>query len=318
MKKLIVIIGVLVGTSAIAQTPSYFDNLPIGTDTFWDGSDLSGGFADGDAFFHNTWDTAWSYWSAGWAYSNVTDTTNPGPGNLFGCAAYTDWSSTGSYAVGQQGSRIRLLPGAANPPHAVWITNSTYAYISMRDGDAFAKKFGGTSGNDPDWFKVTIRGYSGGTLTNDSVEHYLADFRFSNNQLDYIRKDWLPVSLTNLGNVDSLVFQLSSSDNGSFGINTPAFFCIDDFNAPWGSIREQLHKKLQIAPNPATDRINIQLPLDTDGELQIVDLNGKVVLNQRVRELNNMVDVRGLNVGVYLVNVKTRDQVFQNKLVITQ
>jgi hypothetical protein len=34
----------------------------------------------------------------------------------------------------------------------------------MRDGDGFGKKFGGTTGMDPDWFKLTIKGYSGGAL----------------------------------------------------------------------------------------------------------------------------------------------------------
>lgn len=318
MKKLVIIIGVLANTALVAQTPSLFDNLPIGTDTFWDGSNLSGGFTDGDAFFHNKWDTAWNYWSAGWAYSNVMDTTNPGPGNLFGAVTYTDWGGLGNYAVGQQNARIRLLPAATNPPQSVLVTNSTYAYISMRDGDAFAKKFGGTSGNDPDWFKLTIRGYSGGSITTDSAEIYLADYRFSNNNQDYILKDWQLVPLNHFGPVDSLVFQLTSSDVGSFGMNTPAFFCIDEFNAPWGSVEEHRHVQLQVYPNPASDQISFQLPVDSEGELTLLDLNGKMVLRSRVKELNNSVDVRSLNAGVYLINVKTRDQIFQNKLIITR
>jgi hypothetical protein len=36
----------------------------------------------------------------------------------------------------------------------VYVTNTTYAYNSMRDGDMFAKKFGGPTGNDPDWYKL--------------------------------------------------------------------------------------------------------------------------------------------------------------------
>jgi len=110
----------------------------------------------------------------------------------------------------------------------LYLTNSTYAYLSMLEGDGFAKKFGGASGNDPDFFKVTIRKYLNGELGTDSVEFYLADFRFANNSQDYIVNDWTYVDLTPLGNVDYLEFSLASSDIGTFGINTPTYFCVDN------------------------------------------------------------------------------------------
>src|SRR5690606_13300086 len=105
------------------------------------------------------------------------------------------------------------------------VTNSTYAYYSMKDGDAFAKKFGGVTGNDPDWFKLTIKMYFQG-IFNDSVDFYLADFRFTDNSQDYIVKDWQSINLSSYGSMDSLSFELSSSDIGMWGMNTPAFFCI--------------------------------------------------------------------------------------------
>ena len=36
------------------------------------------------------------------------------------------------------------------------VANDTYPALSMKDGDAFSKKFGGDSSDDPDWFKLTI------------------------------------------------------------------------------------------------------------------------------------------------------------------
>ncbi|HWB64128.1 MAG TPA: DUF4465 domain-containing protein, partial [Chitinophagales bacterium] len=84
-------------------------------------------------------------------------------------------------------------------------------------------------GNDPDWFKLTVKAWYNGTLKNAAVDFYLADYRFSNNTQDYIVRDWRWVDLTSLGNVDSLAFFLSSSDTGSFGMNTPAYYCIDNF-----------------------------------------------------------------------------------------
>ena len=67
-------------------------------------------------------------------------------------------------------------------------------------------------------------------LGTDSVDFYLADYRFADNSEDYIVKDWTFVSLEALGDVDSLLFSLTSTDNDSmFGMNTPAYFCMDNF-----------------------------------------------------------------------------------------
>ncbi len=98
--------------------------------------------------------------------------------------------------------------------------NNAYALNSMVNGDAIAHAFA-----DGDWFKLTITGYRGGVETQ-SVDFYLADFR---NGQDSIVTDWTWVDLTALGVVDAVEFALSSSDNGMYGMNTPAYFCMDDF-----------------------------------------------------------------------------------------
>ena len=91
----------------------------------------------------------------------------------------------------------------------------------------FAKAFGGADGSDPDYFKLLVWGMAKGEAT-DSVEFYLADYRFDNAAEDYIIKTWQWVDLGSLGKVDSLMFGLESSDNGDWGMNTPAYFCLDN------------------------------------------------------------------------------------------
>ena len=114
---------------------------------------------------------------------------------------------------------------------AVRITNTNYAYYSMLNGDGFAKKFGGDSGDDEDWFLLTITGKDAGGNDTGTVEFYLADFRFVDNADDYIINDWTLVELSSLGEVKSLEFGLSSSDGGQgMGMNTPAYFAIDSVN----------------------------------------------------------------------------------------
>ncbi len=213
-----------------AQTVSDFENLTLSPNSFWDGSDLSGSFASGNVNFHNTYNTGWGIWDSGFAYSNMKDTTTSGYTNLYSARTAIGYSNSANYAVGQNNAKLHLTGAAAGKQiNGFYATNSNYAYFSMKDGDSFAKKFGGVTGNDPDWFKLSVTGYYNGTPIFDTVDFFLADFRSADNAQDYILKDWQWVNLTTLGNVDSLVFLLNSSDTGTYGMNTPPFFCIDNF-----------------------------------------------------------------------------------------
>ena len=101
----------------------------------------------------------------------------------------------------------------------------------MRDGDpnGFAKQLGGDSGDDPDWFKLSVYGIDAiGNPMSNFVDFYLADYRFSDNSHDYVITDWSFVDLTGLSGAASLHFNLASSDNGVWGMNTPAYFAMDD------------------------------------------------------------------------------------------
>ena len=60
------------------------------------------------------------------------------------------------------------------------------------------------------------------------MDFYLADFRFADNALDYVVDSWTWVDLSSLGVVSSLSFSLASSDVGQFGMNTPAYFAMDN------------------------------------------------------------------------------------------
>jgi len=171
----------------------------------------------------------------GWAYSQTTDATTPGFGNQYSAIAGSGALGSATYGVAFTGgasggqapvSRITFdqevsLLGAA-------LTNTTFAALSMRDGDSFAKKFGGASGDDPDFFTLTITGRDTLGLATGSVLFDLADFRFADNALDYILSDWAFVDLTGLGSVAALEFELDSSDQ-SFGfLNTPSYFALDN------------------------------------------------------------------------------------------
>ena len=211
---------------------STFDDLKLdSTNAYWNGSDTAGGFQSGSVYFYNNFNTAWGNWS-GFAYSNVKNDTTAGYTNQYAAVTTSGVFNSSKYAVVNANSPASLkLKGslAGSLLKGVYVTNSTYAALSMENGDAYAKKFGGADGNDPDWFMLTIKGYDKGAYT-DSVNFYLADYRFKDNDSDYIVKTWKWVDLQKLGAVDSVTFVLHSSDTGAYGMNTPAYFCMDNFN----------------------------------------------------------------------------------------
>ena len=131
-------------------------------------------------------------------------------------------------------------------------TNTTYAALSMLYGDGFAKQFGGPSGNDPDWFLLTIYGTTAtGALLSSSVTFYLADYRKLSGQPDYIISQWTPLNLSSLAGATCLYFNLTSTDVGLYGLNTPAYFAIDNISYAidgiWALRRRRLGNLRQVA-----------------------------------------------------------------------
>lgn len=230
LRNLICLIAVLAMTGvSTAADIANFDDLSLGPESYWNGSDGSGGFASGSAYFGNYYDDTWGeYWDS-FAYSNITDTTTNGMAGQYNAIAGGGQGNSANYVVG--------FVGFAEPPTIVldtagivgglYVTNNNYAYYSMLEGDAFAKKFGGETGNDPDWLLLTITGKDTSGNVTGSVDFYLADYRFEDNCQDYIVNTWEFVDTSGLCMVKSLEFTLSSSDVGGWGMNTPAYFAVD-------------------------------------------------------------------------------------------
>lgn len=217
---------------------------PAGGGQFYNGNDGSGvtnsnGWTSGGVFFGNSYNgdflPSFDFWS-GWGYSNVANKTTADFTNQY--AAFPGGGANaaggavvgGQYAVAANSGAFFNLPSHTSLA-SVQLTNTTYTGLSMRDGDQFAKKFGGPSGNDPDFFRVALNGFDGlsgtGTLVGSIVVD-LADYTFADNTQDYILDEWLTVDLSSLAGARSVVLSFSSSDVGSFGINTPLYLAMDN------------------------------------------------------------------------------------------
>lgn len=218
-----------------AQSIATFENINLPSESFWNGSDQSGSLASGGFTFYNSYNADWGSWS-GFAISNTTDVTTPGLENQYSAITGTGNNGSSNYSVCYPSPSAEIDISATGKVSGFYITNSTYAYLSMKNGDAFAKKFGGESESDPDYLKLLIEALDADGNIVDSTNFYLADFRFADNSKDYILNQWTWVDLSQLRTASKLRFSMSSSDNSYGYMNTPGYFCMDDFNSekPYG------------------------------------------------------------------------------------
>ena len=303
---LIVFLLATMANIGFSQTVADFENFKLMPGQFLNNASPESSFQSGAIELPNFFDAEFNFWS-GWSITADTNTTTPGFLNQYSAIPGEGALQSRTYAVGYIYDPIivRHQPHALGKPMiGLYITNSTYAYLSMRDGDSFAKKFGGETGNDPDFLLITFKKYSGGVLSADSIDFYLADYRFPNAQDDYLVSDWAYVDLSILGPMDSLSIRMTSSDNGIFGMNTPSYVCIDHLttdNLQLPLLLNQEPDRVEINPNPASDRIIVRMP--KSGLCTISDIRGTVIWSASFDAGDQEISVRDWPAGMYIVRV---------------
>ncbi|MFN4084099.1 MAG: DUF4465 domain-containing protein [Bacteroidia bacterium] len=333
MKKILLTTTALIATFlSYAQTAETitFENFNLQTDTFDDGrskAPFQNNFVSGNLSFNNRYDTSFGgYWRTGFAISTKTDSSTAGYTNLYSCIAASGNNNSKTYAVAMPSGIIKkniTTPSVFNKIkiQSIFVNNSTYAYKSMLNGDFFAKKFGGISGNDKDYFLLHFVGFKTDTSTlkviTDTVSFYLADFRFDDNNKDYIVRNWTSVNLSSLGFIDSLGFYMTSSDTGQFGINTPLFFCVDDIFVEYDNLSGNVIKwstiQSKIFPNPVNNLLYVQTNENLN-TATINDLSGKTF---NCYFSNNYIDVSQLAEGIYILTLQTNNGKAVHKFVKT-
>ena len=300
--------ALLVAFSAQAQTTADFENISIPPAGFINNSGAAGFFYSGNAAVPNFYDSNFDYWD-GWAISKTTDTITPGFTNQYSSIAGGGAQGTSNYGVCYAFGETSLFlegPAKGGTLSGIYVTNSTYAYYSMKEGDNVAKKFGGETGSDPDFFKLVIRGYNNDIVKPDSIVFYLADYRFPNNAQDYIVDEWTYIDLQPLGVVENISFSLSSTDNGAFGMNTPAYLCADQLvtdDNTTGTTEAEHFKNWKISPNPAHDFIRLEWVGNDAAPGAVYDAQGRSVKSFTAFSGVNTIDLQGLNAGIYVVRL---------------
>jgi len=283
-----------------------FEEFEISLDTFLNGSDANGQFQSQNLSLPNNFDPEFQSW-LGWSISSVRDSMTPGFGNQYAAIPASGFEGSRNYAVSFQfGENGLQFENGNSGIEGLYVTNNTYAYLSMRDGDAFAKKFGGEIGDDPDFFLLTVLGYTDGEQVADTVQFYLADYRFEDNSEDYLISEWTYVDLSSLGGIDSLGFSLSSSDNGQFGMNTPAYFCIDQITLMENTrttVDDVFVKNaFQVYPNPVFENLSLSHDISGEVSVQIYNMLGKLVYESQDIKTKN-INVSTLESGSYILQL---------------
>jgi hypothetical protein len=225
MKRSLSLLVILVICAVSNASIVNFDDLSLSSNSYWNGSDGSGGFVSGSAVFNNNYDSTYHSWD-GWAYSNKYDTTTPGWTNQY--SAITGAAQSGlNYGIAYIGwtELPSITLNNASIVEGVYVTNTTYSYLAIKNGEGPATKF-----DDDDWFKLSITGKNASGSTIGTIEFYLAN----NGQ---IVNTWEYIDLSGLGVVTSLEFSLDSSDHFisggyDYGMNTPAYFAMDNLVIP--------------------------------------------------------------------------------------
>lgn len=176
-------------------------------------------FTSAGLTFTNVYNKEYGSWD-GFAASSQTNTDSTGFSNQYSVITGKAFSGT-RFGIAYQGMETPTINCTNSVKlQSLRITNGTYPYFSMLNGDAYCKKFA-----DGDWFKVTITGLDADKNETGKVEVYLADFR---NGKSEILKEWRLVDLKALGECSSVTFTFDSTDVGDWGVNTPKYAFIDD------------------------------------------------------------------------------------------
>ena len=166
-------------------------------------------------YMDNTWGAAYYY---GFYASNQTENTSTG------------WTEPYRSAIGgaYEGKNFAIWTDdyyssnslhLANPlpVKGFYVNNNAYTVHVMATGDG-AKKF-----DETDWLNVVCVGKLAGVTTGLVTVELAKEGKFV--------RDWTYVDLSALGQVSEVQFYMEGSDSGYYGLNTPKYFCFDNFGA---------------------------------------------------------------------------------------
>lgn len=178
-----------------------------------------------NSYFSDLWG-----FGGGFTYTNTTDVTTPGYSNL---SAITGKGKDGSVYLTvalSNPTKLTNLQAAAYQFKGAYITNTTYAYLAVKDGNDGGVSVVKGPFEDGDYFTVTAIGHAVSGEEVGRSTFYLADYRDGKSS---VVNTWEWFDWTPLANAAYVTFEMASTDNyvdedaGICEMNTPKYFCLD-------------------------------------------------------------------------------------------
>ena len=128
------------------------------------------------------------------------------------------------------------------------------------------------------------------------------------------------MDLSSLGSVKTLNFSMESSDVGDYGMNTPAYFCMDNFTSAklTSGLKKRVSRsgQVKVFPNPVNNILYVDVPKDAE-MMVLLESSGRIVSRQRVTGEKRITvdDFHKLPAGVYFVLIKGRNGMWSEKII---
>lgn len=293
---------------SVGYTQVSFESYGLPLDTFVNNSEGMG-FSEGDLLFNNSYNSNYMSFSE-FALSTMRDTETQGFENQYSVISGSGANGTDTYAVGYSFSgtaSMKINSADIQSVKDLQINNTTFTALTLLNGNGFSKKFGGETGDDPDFYLLQMTFYLEGEDMGETIDFYLADYRFEDNTMDYIITDWTTVDLSGVSTAyDEIRFSVSSSDVGAYGINTPTYFAVDEINTMISSGAETELTNFSIYPNPVQGLINIEV--EGEASVLVYDVLGRPVVAQTIFS-STSINFSEYSAGSYFVKIKSGDQV---------
>lgn len=264
-----------------AQVPATFDDYYLAANSHFAGDNDDDTFTSGSFAFPVSDMGGWWY---GYGLSNSTSTEFNSLNDQFNSSVGTGVDGSSNYCVAYPSGTEVVLTSTLDGDtiSGAYITNNAYAISSMKNGDSFAKKFA-----KGDWFKLTVTGTTADG--ENSLDFYLSDFRSENEADHYMLDTWQWLDLRSLGKVYSLKFTFSSSDTGTYGMNTPAYLCMDNL----GGTRHETADERVVRVGDSSIALSDLFSLESDGSTVTYALEDV----STVGEISAAIDGDALNVN---------------------
>lgn len=279
---------VIVKGKAVTAT---LENLYLDSESYWNGSKGCGYFLSGSYKFHNGADDKYSYYYD-CMYSNQTATTFVGLQDQWRNVVGKGYDNSENYGVvyPQQGTIDVLNKENGDSIRGFYITNTPYAYSSIKNGDSMSGAF-----QKGDYFKLIVIGKRADG-TEKQVEYYLADYRAEKEADRYIVDTWQWVDLSSLGEVKSVSFKMEGTKKNNYGLTTPAYFAFDNFNGTrnekMGTAIAAQNQPVDVSANFTPDGSNATIkyavvelvPSTTKAQVTIDEATGKLTIKGETNE----------------------------------